>query len=98
MQPKRMAVQPKVKALQTALAGSQTTMRALQKGLLLDESTVQVGQRGHTVEKGALTPAPLPRVKPGASRRGGKCKTRHEGWDFFVSRCHRHPVGSMSAW
>jgi len=39
MQPKRMAVQPKVQALQTALAGSQTPVRALQKGLLLKQST-----------------------------------------------------------
>ena len=43
MQPKRMAVQTKVQALQTALAGSQTPVRALQKGLLLNGLTVLLG-------------------------------------------------------
>lgn len=51
MQPKRMAVQPKVPALQTAFGGSQTTMRALQKALPLNGSTVGLGQQAHTVEQ-----------------------------------------------
>jgi hypothetical protein len=51
MQPKRMAVQPKVHALQTALAGSQTPVRALQKGLLLNGWTAQLGQQARTVEQ-----------------------------------------------
>lgn len=56
MQPKRMVVQ-------TALAGSQTPVRASQKGLLLNGLTVLLGKEEHTVDKLALTPGPTPKSR-----------------------------------
>lgn len=60
MQARRMVVQPGLLDVQTAFAGSQRLVGALQKGLLPKQSTLWVGQQGRALVKGALTPSPSP--------------------------------------